>query len=130
MALYSLLDSLTYRRIVPPSLKSHLCETYDFLTLTTSFFAVKLDRNRTHAFANSFNPLTSRDWNPLSARSSFSQSTQPSDVHDPYQSAPSSSAQSLKCFPLLLLSLQFKSYCSMSVTYLFIILISYLAELW
>ena len=30
-------------------------------------FAVKLDKNRTSAFANSFIPLTSRDWNSLPA---------------------------------------------------------------
>ena len=30
-------------------------------------FAVKLDKNRTSAFANSFIPMTSRDWNSLSA---------------------------------------------------------------
>ena len=85
-ALTNSLDSLTHRRTISAlslyyryyhgvcsvELKSIILPKALF-SRTTRFsnaqhpFAVKLDKNRTSAFANSFIPMTSRDWNSLPA---------------------------------------------------------------
>ena len=61
-----------YRGVCSVELKSIIPSKAVF-TRNTRFsnaqhpFAVKLDKNRTGAFANSFIPMTSRDWNSLPA---------------------------------------------------------------